>query len=120
MLVSQNYNCKNDLWSLGVIAYIMICGVPPFMHESTAALERAIVRDPVPFDDPVWAREVSGEGRDFVRRLLEKNPALRMEDPAGGGGGNRSAFAQGGIRAGENLPLWAGAVDAVWRHPWLA
>lgn len=72
------YGFPTDLWSAGVIIYIMLSGLPPFFNgANTRAVFRAIVDDPLRLDCDPW-QDISGPGKDFVRRLLEKDPRKRM------------------------------------------
>lgn len=70
----QPYSYSVDIWSAGVVLYILLCGAPPF--------EEGMVPDPtdehfeVPFPEEDWS-EVSPEAKDFVAALLTANPARR-------------------------------------------
>ena len=101
----QSYGRAADVWSVGVIAYILLCGSPPFYGASTAAIFRAVAHDPLDLTSPPWPG-VSEPAKDFVRRLLTRDPsrrptavqALRHEwivaaTAAAGGGGSGSAAA---------------------------
>ncbi len=63
----------SDLWSLGVTFFFALEGYSPFLHESALATMKAITeRPPPPATHP-------GRLSDAVRRLLHKDPALRMD-----------------------------------------
>ncbi|KAK7022291.1 kinase-like domain-containing protein [Favolaschia claudopus] len=65
-----------DIWAVGVIAYYMLVGHPPF-DRSTARLEQAaILSGDLQFDTAEWA-PVSMTARDFVRACLTTDPARR-------------------------------------------
>ncbi|KAI0970439.1 serine/threonine-protein kinase [Xylaria arbuscula] len=70
----EAYDNTVDLWSLGVMAYEMIMGTPPFYDDSAAAVrERIVQRDMRPFED--W---ISAEAKSFIYSLLVANPPCRL------------------------------------------
>ena len=71
------YGPPCDLWSCGVILFMLLGGYPPFWHDSHPCLLRAISSGKFGFDDPVW-RDVSGEAKDLICRLLVVDPAKRL------------------------------------------
>jgi len=76
VLKNEPYGKAVDLWSLGVILYILLCGFPPFYHESTAALYKQIKKGEFDFPAPYWSN-ISPAAKDLVRRLLTVNPDQR-------------------------------------------
>ena len=76
-VLRRNYDKACDLWSIGVIAYILLCGYPPFNGTTAKAVCRAVVRDPVRFQTKVWKNSSTG-AKDFIVRLLQKEPRTRM------------------------------------------
>jgi len=69
VLEGKQYGKEVDLWSLGVILYILLCGFPPFYDESTAGLYRQIKNGQYDFPDPYWT-EISDEAKSVVKGLL--------------------------------------------------
>ncbi|CAA6659130.1 unnamed protein product [Spirodela intermedia] len=66
-----------DVWSAGVILYILLCGVPPFWAESEQGVAQAIIRSVVDFKRDPWPM-VSNNAKDLVRRMLNPDPAKRL------------------------------------------
>merc|ERR1719357_1886565 len=62
VLRREKYGTQVDMWALGVILYIMLCGYPPFVEPNRRALYKAIKRGKVKFDKPHW-NKVSKEAK---------------------------------------------------------
>ncbi|KAG8098703.1 hypothetical protein GUJ93_ZPchr0013g34092 [Zizania palustris] len=72
-VLKRNYGPEVDVWSAGVILYILLCGVPPFWAETEQGVAQAIIRSVVDFKKEPWPR-VSEPAKDLVRRMLDPNP----------------------------------------------
>jgi len=66
-----------DMWSVGVILYILLSGYPPFYHENTTHKHILVLRAQYDFNDPVWAT-VTESAKSLVQSLLTKDPAARL------------------------------------------
>ena len=77
ILNGQDYGSAVDMWSLGVILYILICGFPPFYDEDETQLFRSIKSASYEFVSPYWD-DTSEEVRDLITKLLELDPAKRF------------------------------------------
>ncbi|TPP62976.1 Myosin light chain kinase smooth muscle, partial [Fasciola gigantica] len=66
-----------DMWSVGVICYVMLSGLSPFMGDSQSETLANILRVTYDFNYPEFA-EISEDARNFIRRLLVKDPRKRM------------------------------------------
>lgn len=71
------YGTEADVWSIGVIAYILLCGSRPFWARTESGIFRAVLKADPGFDEAPWP-SLSSEARDFVKRLLNKDPRKRM------------------------------------------
>ena len=72
-----HYGETVDLWSAGVIAYLLLSGYPPFNGSDKSKLFKAISRGVVDFNHAPW-RDISYEAKDFLLRILQVNPAKRL------------------------------------------
>jgi calcium-dependent protein kinase len=68
-VVSHDYTESCDMWSAGVMLYIMLCGYPPFYGETDQEILEAIVAGEFDFDDEVWD-EVSADAKDLIKKCL--------------------------------------------------
>ena len=50
----QNYDMNCDLWSIGVLMYILLSGKPPFDGSNNDEILRAVTAGKVSFNDPMW------------------------------------------------------------------
>ena len=78
VLLDIPYGKEVDLWSLGVIAYLMLSGSLPFDdRESEEEIARKTVSEDPPYKGSIW-KKISNEAKDFIKKLLVKNPEKRM------------------------------------------
>lgn len=73
----RSYSFEADMWSIGVIAYILLCGGRPFWARTESGIFRSVLRADPNFDDSPWPT-ISAEAKDFVKRLLNKDHRKRM------------------------------------------
>ncbi|XP_050203364.1 CDPK-related kinase 6 [Mercurialis annua] len=76
-VLHRSYSVEADMWSIGVIAYILLCGSRPFWARTESGIFRSVLRADPNLDDSPWPA-VSREAKDFVKRLLNKDHRKRM------------------------------------------
>ncbi|PQQ01948.1 CDPK-related kinase 5 [Prunus yedoensis var. nudiflora] len=76
-VLHRSYSTEADVWSIGVIAYILLCGSRPFWARTESGIFRAVLKADPSFDEAPWP-SLSTEAKDFVKRLLNKDPRKRM------------------------------------------
>ena len=76
ILMGEAYDKEVDMWSLGVILYILLCGFPPFYEEHTPELFKIIKKGEYDFPSPYWD-EISDDAKDLVNKLLVVDPKKR-------------------------------------------
>ena len=69
ILKGHRYGTEVDMWSLGVIMYILLCGYPPFHDSNQMRLFKKIRSGQYRFDSPYWDN-VSPQAKDLIRHLL--------------------------------------------------
>uniref|UniRef100_A0A094ZRP8 Calcium/calmodulin-dependent protein kinase type IV n=1 Tax=Schistosoma haematobium TaxID=6185 RepID=A0A094ZRP8_SCHHA len=80
LLLSRCYDKAIDLWALGILLYIMLCGDDPYKSKSGSDLYRAILHCDIEFESPSW-KSISLDAQDVVKRLLLVDPKLRIITP---------------------------------------
>ena len=69
VLKNKGYTKAVDMWSIGVIMYILLCGFPPFYEENTAQLFEQIMAGRYDFPDPYWTN-ISPSAKELIQKLL--------------------------------------------------
>ncbi|KAI9187405.1 hypothetical protein LWI28_027759 [Acer negundo] len=76
-VLRRRYGKEMDIWSAGVILYILLSGVPPFWAESEKGIFDAILQGDIDFDTQPWPT-ISTSAKDLVRRMLTQDPKKRI------------------------------------------
>ncbi|GFQ01959.1 phosphoenolpyruvate carboxylase kinase 2 [Phtheirospermum japonicum] len=77
VLTGRGYNEKVDVWSAGVILYIMLAGVPPFYGDGPAETFEAVLRSNLRFPTKIF-RSVSPEAKDLLRKMICRDVSRRL------------------------------------------
>ena len=68
---------KSDIWSLGVIMYIMLSGKVPFTGQSSDQILKNVLNQEVGFSHPSFIH-VSQAAKDLILRMLDRNIDTRI------------------------------------------
>jgi calcium-dependent protein kinase len=75
-VLGRNYNEKCDVWSIGVLLFILLCGKPPFWGESDKEILEKVRGNNIDWREEEW-KNISPEGQAFVKELLTVKPSNR-------------------------------------------
>jgi calcium-dependent protein kinase len=76
-VLQGHYDAKCDIWSIGVIAYMLLSGAPPFFGKTDADTLQSVKIGRWKFD-PLLFGEISQEAKDFISGCLTKRVSKRM------------------------------------------
>uniref|UniRef100_A0A8D3BK58 non-specific serine/threonine protein kinase n=2 Tax=Scophthalmus maximus TaxID=52904 RepID=A0A8D3BK58_SCOMX len=77
MMSGRGYSHWCDMWSIGVVMYMLLCGEPPFLSKTKTNLLEEIINKDVTFTQSIWAT-VSDAAKNILTCLLRVDPAYRM------------------------------------------
>ncbi|XXG81127.1 hypothetical protein AAC387_Pa09g1831 [Persea americana] len=76
-VLRRRYGKEIDIWSAGVILYILLSGVPPFWAETEKGIFDAIMQGDIDFESDPWP-SISNSAKDLVREMLTQDPKKRI------------------------------------------
>ncbi|XP_027332951.1 calcium-dependent protein kinase 2-like isoform X1 [Abrus precatorius] len=76
-VLRRSYGKEIDIWSAGIILYILLSGVPPFWAETEKGIFNAILEGEIDFVSEPWP-SISDSAKDLVRKMLTQDPKKRI------------------------------------------
>ncbi|CAA0816813.1 Calcium-dependent protein kinase 6 [Striga hermonthica] len=76
-VLSKHYGPEADVWTAGVIVYILLSGVPPFWAETQQGIFDAVLKGHIDFESDPWPL-ISESAKDLIRKMLCMKPSERL------------------------------------------
>ena len=76
-VLRRRYSNASDVWSCGVILYILLSGVPPFWAQTEQGIFDAILQGALDLDSAPWPK-ISSEAKELIRAMLNPDPKKRL------------------------------------------
>jgi len=76
-VINKSYDSKCDIWSCGVLLYILLCGKPPFDGKKQDEVFAKILKGEYSMSGADW-ENISKQAKDLVKKMLILNPAERI------------------------------------------
>ncbi|KAL8248431.1 hypothetical protein R6Q59_005299 [Mikania micrantha] len=73
----KHYGPEADVWTAGVILYILLSGVPPFWAETQQGIFDAVLKGNLDFDSDPWPL-ISDSAKDLIRKMICSRPSDRL------------------------------------------
>jgi calcium/calmodulin-dependent protein kinase I len=78
LLAKQNHSKKIDIWAIGCITYLLLCGRWPFFDSNRMKQNLLIQEAKVDFSDKAWEK-ISASAKEFIKVLLVADPGKRLK-----------------------------------------
>lgn len=81
-ILKGQYGKECDIWSLGILWYVLLTGFPPFKSNNLNEIYKTIISDGIEFERRIWKHK-SAESIDFVKKWLIYDPSTRITPTEG-------------------------------------
>lgn len=78
MLQRNSYNKAIDIWALGIIVFVLLCGCLPFDDDSSRITSDVVIKKKFTLRFPRWASNLSDPAKDLLTKLLDVDPKTRI------------------------------------------
>ncbi len=78
MLQRNSYDKAIDMWALGIIVFVLLCGCLPFDDDSSKIPSESAARKKFTLRFPRWSTNLSASAKDLLHSLLDVNPKSRF------------------------------------------
>ncbi|OMJ90441.1 hypothetical protein SteCoe_7137 [Stentor coeruleus] len=75
-VIVGNFDSKCDVWSLGIMMYVLLSGSPPFVGSTENEIMQSVLTTELQFEGKKW-RKISEEAKNLIRSMLNRNPKER-------------------------------------------
>nr|GMD20440.1 calcium-dependent protein kinase SK5-like [Ipomoea batatas] len=76
-VLRKQYGPESDVWSAGIILYILLSGVPPFWAETEVGIFRQILKEKLDLESEPWPG-ISDSAKDLICKMLDRDPEKRL------------------------------------------
>lgn len=76
-VLTNKYDEKCDIWSCGVILYILLCGYPPFNGENDSQILNSVKAGKYDFPTEEWSK-ISKDAKQLITKMLKYEPSERL------------------------------------------
>ncbi|XP_077246944.1 calcium-dependent protein kinase 5 isoform X2 [Tasmannia lanceolata] len=76
-VLCKHYGPEADVWTAGVILYILLSGVPPFWAETQQGIFDAVLKGVIDFESDPWPL-ISDSAKDLIQKMLTSRPSDRV------------------------------------------
>ncbi|KAL5224760.1 hypothetical protein ABZP36_011399 [Zizania latifolia] len=77
-VLQKRYGSEADIWTAGVILYVLLSGVPPFRADTQKRIYDKVLEAHINFESDPWPR-ISDSAKDLIRKMLCPCPSERLK-----------------------------------------